>query len=159
MRYLLMQALQPFSVDRLEFLKTLMLSPRIGWPVWTAVCVGAVCMAIGIFLDLRLLVVGLMACVAVAPMLAAFIYFNHSLAPDMVPNLIPHTLERIPEGYLLRTWRAIEQDGETDEDARWEESGSFRLLDSMIVKRKSTYSYEILFFNASPMRILYVPRF
>ena len=149
----------PFSVERSAVFKTLLLTPSSGWPLWTAALTGVVLAVWGCLADIRLTVLGLMVCLAVIPCIAAFIYLFHTLAPEMVANLLPHTLERNPDGFLLRTWRRRDPEAEPEEDGEWVESGRLELADADIVDRKTSYGYDILFFKDSRMKILYVPRF
>lgn len=151
---------QPFRVDRSELFKEALLSPGSGWPLWTVVAVGIVLVLAGAMSDVRVLAVGLMVCVAVAPGLGAIICLSHSLAPDRVANVIPHTLERTPDGYLLRIWRKEEEAEEgADPGCRWVENGEVTLRDENIVERKTTFRYDVFYFKDSRLKILYVPRF
>lgn len=150
---------QPFTVDRSAVLKHLMLLPSDGWPVWLAVIAGISLCVVGFIIDLRLLALGLMLCVAVAPAIGVFIYFSHTLSPDIVANLLPHTLERRPDGYRLRVWRRPDQEDDSESGADWIETASFMLYDRDIIASKSSFDYEMLFFKDSLLKILYVPRF
>ena len=77
----------------------------------------------------------------------------------MVANLLPHTLERRPDGYMLRLWRRPDPDEDAEGRADWMETGSIMLYDRDIIASKSSFDYEMLFFKDSLMKILYVPRF
>ena len=153
-----MDAPGPFRVGRNIVLKDLILIPSIGWPVWVVMVIGLAVTAVGCFSDIRFIVLGLMICVSVVPAAVAFIYLSHTLSPDMVANLLPHTLERCPDGYLLRIWRRCDED-DSDDDVTWMESGSIRLYDADIVASRTSFEYERLFFKNSLMKILYVPKF
>ena len=150
---------QPFTVDRMAVGKHILLRPSASWPVWMVLCAGILISVAGCVSDVRLLMVGLMLCVAVAPAVAVFIYFSHTLSPDMVANLLPHTLERRPDGYMLRLWRRPDTDDDSEGSPDWMETGSIMLYDRDIIASKSSFDYEMLFFKDSLMKILYVPRF
>lgn len=154
-----MDAVEPFCVERSAVCKTMLLTPSTGWPLWGVTGAGVVLMAVGFLADVRCLVLGLMICLAVAPCVAAFIFFSFTLAPGMVANLLPHTLERVPDGYVIRIWRRAGSDDAGEPEGEWEEAESFALADSDIVDRKTTCDYEMLYFKDSRMKILYVPRF
>ncbi|MDE6290608.1 MAG: hypothetical protein K2M16_03665, partial [Muribaculaceae bacterium] len=166
-----MDTVDPFSVDRGVVLKTLLFSPSCGWPVWATLSIGLLLIGVGCLYDVRYLVLGLMICVAVIPGIVAFIYFSHTLAREMVPNLLPHTLERCEDGFLIRIWCRRESEGESDEDPKdkpevespgevcWKQSGLISLFDQKIVDRKTTAGYDVFYFKDSPMKILYVPRY
>ena len=154
-----MEATEPFTVERSAVARTLLSKRAVGWPLWSAVTAGLLLTASGCLWDLRLTVLGLMVCVAVAPSVAALIYFSRTLAPDMVANLLPHTLERQDGGYLLRLWRRPDPEVPEEAGMDWMESGCISLSDSNIVERKTSGEYEMLFYKDSGMKILYVPRF
>ncbi len=151
---------QPFKVDGWTVFTTL-LSSAAGWPVWAVLSCGIIFVGVGCFADVRLVIVGLMICVAVVPGIALFIYFGHTLSPRMVGNMLPHTLERTDGGFLLRVWRQEESEEEQDDkdkgDVRWVESSVIALSDSKIVRKKTTVAYELFYFKDSPLKILYVP--
>ena len=156
-----MNDVSPFKVDGWTVFKTL-LSSAAGWPVWTALSIGVILIGVGCVVDVRLMVVGLMICMAFVPCIAVFLYFSYTLSPEMVGNMIPHTVERTDSGFILRIWRREDMDEDTDEDdkkQRWVESTVIPLSRSNIVECKTSYEYELFFFKDSDMRILYVPRF
>ena len=154
-----MDAVEPFSVERSAVCKTMLLTPSTGWPMWGVTGAGVLLMAVGFLADVRCLVLGLMMCLAVTPCVAAFIFFSFTLAPEMVVNLLPHTLERVPDGYVIRIWRRADAEDAGEREGEWVEAGSFALADRDIVGRKRTWEYEMLYFKDSRMKILYVPRF
>ena len=152
-----MESGEPFSVAGSVAVKTVLVSPAIGWPVWTVFGAGLVLVSAGCVLDTAFLVLGLMICVALTPCVAVFMYFSYTMSPGIVQNFIPHTLERCDDGFIVRIWhRAAGEDGE--EEMTWMESGSFKLFDSDIVDRKTSFEYETLYYDRSRMKILYVPR-
>ncbi len=156
-----MNDFQPFKVDGWTVFTTLLSSPA-GWPVWAILALGFVLVVVGCLADARLIIVGLMICIALAPGVAAYIYFGHTLSPQIVSNMLPHTLERTDGGFLLRVWRPEESEEEqADEekgDCQWVESSVITLSDSKIVRKKTTVAYELFYFKDSPLKILYVPR-
>ncbi len=164
-----MTEIHPFRVSREAVFKTMLLAPSSGWPVWVAGGVGLFLICFGSIMDIRWLLVGLMICVAVVPGIAALTYFNYTLSPEIVANMLPHTLERIPDGFLLRLWRHPDSDndqeseGETDDGnaggEKWEQTAVMSLSDKKIVDRKTTNDYEVFYFKDSQLKILYVPRY
>ena len=152
-----MESEEPFTVAGSVAVKAILSSPSCGWPLWMVFVIGLVIAAAGCVNDIRFLVLGLMICVAFTPCLAVFMYFSYTMSPRIVQNFIPHTLERCDGGFVVRIWhKDAEEDGE--EEMVWVESGCFRLSDSDIVDRKTSFGYETLYFKDSRMKILYVPR-
>lgn len=154
-----MAGISPYRVDGSAVLKTLLLSPSSGWPAWLAMASGVVLAGAGALFDVRFVLLGLMMCVAVAPSIVVFLYFSHALSPGVVPNLLPHTLDRSDDGYVLRIWRKSDPEEAGEEQAAWVETGSIALCDANIVDRKTSFEYEMLYFINSRMKILYVPRY
>lgn len=148
----------PFRVERSAILKHLLLQPSSGWPVWTALITGFILIASSCFSDIRLMVLGLMICFAVAPSITAFIYFAHVLSPGLMANLLPHTIERNADGYTLRIWRSKEAEDGEDVVEGWIETGCILLYDADIVAAKASSEYEMLFFSNAKIKILYLPR-
>lgn len=140
---------------------TLLQTPSKSWLIWSACVTGIILMIIGSFRDLRVLVLGLMICVAIVPAIVALIYFSYSLSPEIVPNLVPHTIETLPDGYILRFWKQSDpQDDDINQENStvWTESSSIRLYASEVTATKSSPDYKLLLFPASsPLQILYLP--
>lgn len=154
-----MDAIEPFTVGRSVVLKHIMTTPALSWPVWIALAIGLILTVAGFFFDIRLIALGLMMSAVVVPLMLALIYFYHSLSPAVVPNLLPHTLERRHDGYILHIWRRHESDEAPQDEQALTESDTIRLFDSNIVTKKSTFEYDMFFFKDSRMNILYVPRY
>lgn len=153
-----MQASQPFTVGRDTIFKTLISTPSSGWTIWIVLLIGIMFIAVGCFVDIRWLIIGMLICLAVVPALAFFIYFAYVLASDMVANVVHHTVERQSDGYVLRIFRKVD-DESGDAESAWIESQRLSIFDSNIVKVKTTNEYEIVFLKDSPLSILYVPRY
>lgn len=150
---------EPFSVSRSALLTTLLQSPSKSWQIWCAGAIGLILIIIGCFGDFRFLVLGLMICVAIVPAILAFLYFSYSLSPQIVANLLPHTLETLHDGYLLHIWKQEDLEDDTEESHRWSESYTIRLYSSDIETTKSTFDYDILFFSpTSPLHLLFLPK-
>lgn len=149
---------EPFSVSRNAVLKTLLETPSKSWQIWCAGGIGIILTIIGCFGDIRYIVLGLMICVAVVPAIVAILYFSYSLSPQIVANLLPHTIEIIPDGFLLRIWKKKDPEDDTEETPGWLESSSIRLSSSDIIATKSTLEYKIILFSHySPIHLLYLP--
>lgn len=101
---------------------------------------------------------GLMVWLVIIPALLFFISVNHMFAPNMMPNLLNHTVERVSNGYMVHIYRPAYTDNDEDHSEAWIESGSILVLDDKVVKRKLTDDYEELFLKDAPIDILYVPR-
>lgn len=153
-----MTSSEPFSVSRSAVLETLLKTPSKSWQIWCIGGIGIALIIMGCFGDLRFLVLGLMICVAVVPAIVAFFYFSYSLSPQIVANLLPHTIEALPDGYLLRIWKKEDPEDDNEETPRWIESSDIHLYSSDIIATKTNIDYKILFFSpSSPLSILFLP--
>ncbi len=152
-----METSQPFTVSRNTIFKTLILTPSTGWPIWIVFFIGLVLTTIGCFVDLRYLILGLIVILSVIPAMAFFLFVNYMFASEMVANLLNHTVERRPNGYIIHIFRPADQNDPIERGKRWIESGRLTMFDSNVVKIKSTCNYEVVFFKDSPLTILYKP--
>ncbi len=153
-----MTSTEPFSVSRPSVLEMLLKTPSKSWQIWCIGGIGIALIIMGCFGDVRLLVLGLMICIAIVPAILVFLYFSYSLSPKIVPNLIPHTIENLPDGYLLRIWKQENPEEESETSPKWIESTSIRLYSSDIITIKNNIDYKILFFSpTSPLTILFLP--
>ncbi|MDE5870566.1 MAG: hypothetical protein K2H22_01265 [Muribaculaceae bacterium] len=145
-------------MSRNTIFKTLVLTPSIGWILWLVLLIGLFLTALGCFVDMRYLLLGLIVCLTVLPTMAFFIFVNYMFASEMVANLLNHTVERRSNGYLLRIYRPANQDDPLENGKTWIESGRLTFFDSNVVRTKTTSEYEVVFLKDSPLSILYVPR-
>ncbi|MCM1428174.1 MAG: hypothetical protein NC097_00055 [Clostridium sp.] len=91
------------------------------WPIISLFTAVVALTVIGIFVDLRWLIVGLALLFLVAPMLMAFLYIFYALRPFTAYNILPHTIASHPEGLLLTIRRTFPQ--EENEKKKGEEKG------------------------------------
>lgn len=90
-----------FSVSSSRLLGLLMM--RWGfYPLLAAFTFFLAGVALGIFLDIRWLIVAFMVLCIVIPALVAFIYFWYALKPLCSFNILPHTLRSTPDGIEVR---------------------------------------------------------
>lgn len=150
---------QPFTLSRAIIFKTIILSPSTGWLLWIMMAIGLILIALGCFLDFRYLILGLIVILTALPAMAFFIFVNYMFASEMVANLLHHTVEQRPGGYLLRIYRPADQNDPIEKGKEWIESGRLTFFDYNIVKTKTTPKYEVIFLKDSPLAILYVPRY
>ena len=153
-----METSQPFTVSRNTIFKTLILTPSTGWSIWVVFLIGIILTAIGCFVDLRYLILGLIVILTVIPAMAFFLFVNYMFATEMVANLLHHSVERKPNGYMVHIFRPADPEEPFEKDKTWIENGRLTLLDSNVVRTKTTAEYEVIFFKDSPLGILYVPR-
>ncbi len=153
-----METPQPFTVSRNTIFKTLVCTPSTGWVLWIIFSLGLFFIGIGCFVDLRYLILGLIVCLTVVPTTAFFIFVNYMFASEMVANLLHHTVERRPSGYLLRIYRPANQDDPIEVGKTWIESGRLSFFDSNIVRTKTSSKYQVIFLKDSALSILFVPR-
>ena len=153
-----MELSQPFTVSRNTIFKTLIFSPSTGWSIWVVFLIGIILPAVGCFFDVRYLILGLIVILTVIPAMAFFLFVNYMFATEMVANLLHHSVERKPNGYVVHIFRPADPEEPFEKDKTWIENGRLTLLDSNVVKTKVTAEYEVIFFKDSPLGILYVPR-
>ena len=154
-----MQRQEPFRVSGKDVFQTFILSPRTGWPLWSITLAGLALTAYGCISDIRLLVAGLMICLTVTPTVGCMMHFNHIMSPDIITNLLPHTVERRDNGYTIRTFRIEETDNDDgDKDETWIESGSLTVYDTSVIKIKEDSTYKVIYLSDSPISVLYVPK-
>lgn len=152
-----METSQLFAVSRNTIFKTLICNPSTGWMLWLVLFIGLALTVFGCIADVRCVILGLIICLTVAPSMAFFIFVNYMFATEMVANLLDHTVERHPHGYLVRIYRPVGPDEHVEDGKTWIECGMFTLFDSNIVKEKTTNQYKVIFLKDSPLSILYVP--
>ena len=152
-----METSHPFTVKRGTIFLSLLMSPSIGWPLWCVSLIGLFLIAVGCLCDIRYLILGLIVCLTVFPTMAFFIFVRHMFSTEMVANLLHHSVERRPSGYLVRIYRPAEPGEPIEAGKEWIENGRLTLFNSNVVKTKTTSEYEIIFFKDSPLEILYIP--
>lgn len=153
-----MELSQPFTVSRNTIFKTLIFTPSTGWSIWVVFLIGIILTAVGCFVDVRYLILGLIVILTVIPAMAFFLFVNYMFATEMVANLLHHSVERKPDGYVVHIFRPANPDEPFEKDKTWIENGRLKLLDSNVVKTKTTAKYDVVFFKDSPLGILYIPR-
>ncbi|MDE6341636.1 MAG: hypothetical protein K2K93_04910 [Muribaculaceae bacterium] len=149
----------PFTVDRGALWRTLMLMPRKAWPVWLTAAV-AVCLLIaGIFSSLPLMMVGLLMLFTVFPASASFLFLTGITSKGIVPNIVPHTVTRLPDGWRVDMFRkSVAADEDGTETVTWEPCGSLTVAESDVTKAIDTIEYDILFIRNSSLSLLFIPR-
>lgn len=86
---------EEFTVSRSKFL--MLMAECYALRPLTALAIAAlVAAALGIAIDLRWLIIGLMVVCIVTPMVIAFLYFNYGLRPESFVNIVPHTVRIEP---------------------------------------------------------------
>lgn len=153
-----METYQPFTVSRNTVFKTLICTPSTAWLLWIVLVLGILLVAFGCIFDPRYLILGLIVCLTILPAMAFFIFVNYMFASEMVANLLHHTIERKPNGFLLRIYRPANQDEPIEAGKTWIESGRLTLFDSNIIRKKNINKYEVIFFKESPLSTLFVPK-
>ncbi len=66
--------------------------------------------------DLRWLFIGLMLLFIAAPLMLFFFYLNYGLRPACVANVLPHTVELLPDALRVSVWARPEKSENTDND-------------------------------------------
>lgn len=88
-----------------------------------------------------------------------FMFVNFMFASEMVANLLHHTVERRPSGYLIHIFRPADKSNPIEEDKTWIENGRLTIFDTSVVKKSYTNDYEVLFLKDAPLSVLYLPRY
>lgn len=167
-----------FTVSKAQMAAYLLTLPAVAWPLWVSAAAGVVLAAVGAIADVRVMVLGLMVCLCATPVMAFFIFFSKMLDPSILVNLMPHTVEKRPDGYLVVTYRkqiAAEPEGEQagdgdksgvkadDKSAReekyvWIEAGRLPVPEAKVVRRVERIDFSVLHLVGSPLSLLCVPR-
>lgn len=146
-----------FIVKRSELVSYLMGNPRISWPLWLTAAVGVILIIIGAFVYLRVLFLGLIVTLTIAPTMAFFIYFTNLIDTHIMLNMLPHTIEPKIERYFVTIYRK-EPHKDDDSEFDWVETGTMTIFESKVVKRVEKGQYSILHLIDSPVKVLYIPK-
>lgn len=144
-----------FQVPASEVFTYMLTMPRKSWAVWTFAGLGILLIAAGLIADMRLVAVGLMVWVALVPTAAFFMHYSESLSPKVAPNLLPHTVERLPGGYLVRVYR--KQIDEETNDVQLVESQIITVKDSDIIAESKSGIYRRLALKNETLSLLFLP--
>lgn len=148
-----------FKVSKGEIACYLLSTNAIAWPIWTLVFVGLVLLILGVFIEWRFFVAGLIVIFTLIPTVMFFIFYSHMLDTQMISNLLPHTVEPHQGGYLVRIYRKSSDANEDDDaDDDWIESSRMTIFDSNVKKRKDLGDFTVLDLVNSPVKVLYIPR-
>lgn len=167
-----------FTVSKAQMAAYLLTLPAVAWPLWVSAAAGVVLVAVGAIADVRVMVLGLMVCLCATPVMAFFIFFSKMLDPSILVNLMPHTVEKRPDGYLVVTYRkqiAAEPEGEQagdgdksgvkaddksagEEKYVWIEAGRLPVPEAKVVRRVERIDFSVLHLVGSPLSLLCVPR-
>lgn len=146
-----------FIVKKSELVSYLMGSPRISWALWLMVGVGLILVIIGAIMDVRVMILGLIVCLTIAPTMAFFIYFTKLIDTHIMLNMLPHTIEPKTERYFVTIYRK-EPHKDNDSEFDWVETGTMTIFESKVTKRVDKGPYSILHLIDSPVKVLYIPR-
>lgn len=144
-----------FVVPASEVFLYMLTVPRKSWAVWSLTGIGLLLIAAGLIADMRIVAVGLMVWLALVPTAAFFMHYTEALSPTVSPNLLPHTVERIPGGHIVRVFRtqADEKSGETS----LVESGIISVSDSDIIRESTSGIYRRLELRNESLSLLFIP--
>lgn len=148
-----------FIVKRSELIFFLMGTPSISWPLWLTLGVGLILILIGALFDVRILFLGLIVALTIAPTMAFFIYFTNLIDTHIMLNMLPHVIEPKQDYYLVTIYRKDmhKDDSDAPED-KWLETGTMTIFESKVTKRVDKGPYSILHLIDSPVKVLYIPR-
>lgn len=144
-----------FRVPASEVFLYLMAMPRKSWAVWSFAGLGMMLIVAGLISDMRLVAVGLMVWLALVPTAAFFMHYSEALSPSVAPNLLPHTVERIPGGYIVHVFR--QQPDEDSGETMLVESSIISISDSDIIKESVSGVYRRLTLKTPGLSVLFLP--
>lgn len=167
-----------FTVSKAQMAAYLLTLPSVAWPLWVSAAAGVALTAAGAIADVRVMVLGLMVGLCATPVMAFFIFFSKMLDPAILVNLMPHTVEKRPDGYLVVTYRkqvASEAEGDKTDKAEgnqagdgdkstreekyvWIEAGRLPVPEAKVVRRVERIDFSVLHLAGSPLTLLCVPR-
>lgn len=148
-----------FKVSGKDVFLSIISRPETGWPLWTCVILSVVALIVGCFADdMKSVVISLILLFAITPSVGVFMYYYHLLASDMVTNILPHSLERNSDGFILTLYKR-EEDSEENEDAPvvWSECDRIVIPDTSVIKVRRYIDYNLLYLTDAPLKALYVP--
>lgn len=124
-------------MNAVNFLTTFIF--RYAWLWLLALCaIGLGGLILGIVVDLRWMVVGLMVVLIILPMIASFLYYYYGLKPECYINTVPHFFEFSEDGIsVTMTFPKVEKT-QSDEDADLPVS---KEEDSPQITRSEFFSY------------------
>lgn len=146
-----------FRISHKDLLLPMLASARASWPLWISLGAGLILIAVGCFTDLRIVALGLMVWLTIAPVVAFMIYFYKALAPDVVPNLIPHTIRKTARGYEMRLYRRNENKEEDADAPEWEATSSIEVKTADVVREQTLGSLRVLYLSSKTLSVLYLP--
>lgn len=144
-------------VSKKELFYYLMCTPSVSWPLWLTLGLGVVLTLAGAVCNVRVMMLGLILCLTMAPTMAFFIYFTQLIDTHIMLNMLPHTIETRPERYFVTIYR-VEPSEKENEEPHWVETGTMTIFDSKVTKRVDRGDFTILHLIDSPVKVLYVPR-
>lgn len=167
-----------FTVSKAQMAAYLLTLPAVAWPLWVSAASGVALTAVGAIADIRVMVLGLMVGLCATPVMAFFIFFSKMLDPAILVNLMPHTVEKRPDGYLVVTYRkqvASNSEGDKTDKAEgeqaadgdksaaeekyvWIEAGRLPVPEAKVVRRVERIDFSVLHLTGSPVSLLCVPR-
>ncbi len=142
-----------FVMGRREFGRQLLLLHGMPWVAAFLLALIPV-LLLGIFHDLRWIIVFFMLICLVLPMLTFFLYFYHGMRASTVTNIVPHSLRIDDEGITVTLFDLSEdEDGVTRHNFRSERQFPFRLFKRYI----TGYSCVILPLKSPEKGFLWLP--
>lgn len=148
-----------FKVNRADIIWYLFRDVSVSLPIWIAIGVSLILVVVGAFIDWRLLVLGIAVALTVIPGAAFFIYFSHMLDTQTIANVLPHTVESYPGGYLVKIFREeVSEDENGDQHHDWIEYSHITIFDSRVKKRTDMSYFSVLQLEDSPINVLYIPK-
>lgn len=155
-----------FTVSKAQMASYLLTLPSVAWPLWVSAAAGLTLTAAGAIADVRVMLLGLMVGLCATPVMAFFIFFSKMLDPAILVNLMPHTVEKRPDGYLVVTYRkqvesepaGDEGEAAGEEKCVWIEAGRLPVPEAKVVRRVERIGFSVLHLAGSPVSLLCVPR-
>lgn len=148
-----------FTVSRSELISFMMSSLGISWMLWMVAGIGLMLVVVGAFGDLRVMALGFIVCLAIAPTMAFFIYFTNLIDARIMFNMLPHTVEPKTDYYLVEIFREdFHKNDDGDMESSWVRSAKMTIFGSKVTKRVDKGQYSVLYLVDSPAKVLYIPR-
>ncbi|MGM9815513.1 MAG: hypothetical protein ACI304_00460 [Lepagella sp.] len=90
-----------FRMGGFAFIRYLMKCFAMPW-LLSLTAISLIGIALGILLDIRILIIALMIITIIIPMLMAFMYYYHGLRQECFFNVLPHTIRISPQALTIR---------------------------------------------------------
>lgn len=149
----------PFTVERSALFWQVLATPAMAWPLWLIAGVSVCVLVAGIFTDIAVVIVGFLLLFTIVPAAASFLYLYRTTSPELLPNILPHTVEQCGDTLKVNIFRKnVEADSEGREKVSFEKVREINIRNEEVVRREAAIDYDILTIKGPQISLLLIPR-